>query len=69
MYCEEKNRLLEAYATATGAVAKAAIALRAVAATNNHAAFEASLAQSEEARKSAEEARLALRRHSQLHGC
>ena len=69
MLCEEKNRLLDAYVTATDRQAEAVKALSAVAAKDNRAAFRAALAHSEQTREDAEEARLALHLHSKTHGC
>ena len=69
MLCEEKGRLLDAYATATDRQAEAVKALSAVAAKDNRAAFREALAHAEQARQDAEEARLALHLHSKTHGC
>ncbi len=69
MLCEEKGRLLDAYATATDRQAETVKALSAVAAKDNRAAFRKALTHSEQARQDAEEARLALHLHSKTHGC
>ena len=69
MLCEEKDRLLDACVTATDRQAEAVKALSAVAAKDIRVAFRKALAQSEQARQDAEEARLALHLHSKTHGC
>ena len=69
MLCEEKDRLLDACVTATDRQAEAAMALSAIAAKDNRAAFRGALAHAEQTRQDAEEARLALHLHSKTHGC
>jgi histidine ammonia-lyase len=69
MFCEEKVRLLDAYATATDRQAEAVKALSADAAKGNRAAFRKTLAHAEQTRQDAEEARLALHLQSKAHGC
>ena len=69
MLCEEKGRLLDAYVVATDRQAEAVKALSAVAPKDNRAAFGKALAQAEQARQDAEEARLALHLHSKPQGC
>ena len=68
MLCEEKNRLLDAYATVTDRQAEAVQSLSEVAAKDNRAAFGEALAHAEQARQDAEQARLALHLHSKTHG-
>jgi thiazole synthase ThiGH ThiG subunit len=69
MFCEEKGRLLDAYVTATDRQADVVMALSAVAAKDDPAAFRKALAHAEQARQDAEEARLALHLHSKTHSC
>jgi hypothetical protein len=69
MLCEEQNRLLDAYVTATDRQAAAVKSLSKVAGKDNRAAFGDSLVHAEQARQDAEDARLALQLHSKTHGC
>ena len=69
MFCEEKDRLLEACVTAADRQAKAVQSLSVVAAKDNRKAFTEARAHAEQARQDAEEARLALHLHANTHGC
>jgi hypothetical protein len=67
--CEEQNRLLDAYVTATDRQAEAVKSLSKVAGKDNRAAFGEALAHAEQTRQDVEEARLALQLHSKTHRC
>jgi hypothetical protein len=69
MLCEEQNRLLDAFVTATDRQAEAAKSLSEIAAKDNRAAFREALAHAKQTRQEAEEARLAVHLHSRAHRC
>jgi hypothetical protein len=67
--CEEKNRLLREYETATVAFSAAVKELRRRMGTSPKEEYERLSETSNEARVKAEQARLALEQHIAAHGC
>jgi hypothetical protein len=67
MLCDEKTRLLDAY---LAAVDRHAVTVSMLAKTHGKGApFKKALANAEVARRNAETSRLALRDHTETHGC
>jgi hypothetical protein len=69
MECEEKERLINAYAKASAELSDAVAALRKHEGTSEKDEYEALFRASEDAHMRNEQARLAFERHSQDHKC
>jgi hypothetical protein len=67
--CEEKNRLLREYEAATVAFSQAVIELRRKMGTSPKEEYKRLAQVSNDARVTAEQARLALEQHIASHGC
>jgi len=67
--CDEKERLINAYAKASSDLAESIVALRKKEGTSPKGEYEALSRASEDAHMRNEEARLAFERHCQDHKC